>query len=124
MGIAIAIAIALVWGFISNYLLLRVSHLQTTLLSLLRLLPCWAAATAACCHYHCGVKNVSQQYYIFSFHFTLVMIIVSLTLNATARTIATAQAIIYHCLFYDSNKTIVVIYIFLFLVDEDGKRIC
>jgi hypothetical protein len=60
VGAAIAIAIAIVWGFISNYLLLRVLHLPTTLLLLLRLLPRWAAVIAAYRHYHCGEKNVSQ----------------------------------------------------------------
>ncbi len=108
-GAAIAIAITVVWGFISNYLLLQVLHLQTTLLSLLWTMPLWAAVVATCCHYHCGEKNVSQQYYIFLFHFALAVTIVSLMANAMATTMATAQAIIYHCLFYDSNKTILVI---------------
>ncbi len=108
-GAVIAIAIAIVWGFISNYLLLRVLHLPTTLLSLLRLLPRRAAVVTACRRYHCGVKNVSQQYYIFLFHFASAMMIVSLTANATATTMA-----IDHCLFYDSNKTIVAIIYFPF----------
>jgi hypothetical protein len=93
-GAAIAIAIAVVWGFISNYLLLRVSHLPTTLLSLLWSLPCPATVIAACCCYHCGEKNVSQQYYIFLFHFALAMTIVSLTANAAAMTMATTPAMI------------------------------
>jgi hypothetical protein len=103
-----------VWGFISNYLLLRVSHLPTTLLSLLWLLPCRAAVVAACRRYHYGEKNVSQQYYIFLLHFTSTMTIVSLTVNAMATTMATALAMIYHCLFYDSDKTIVAIIYFSF----------
>jgi hypothetical protein len=37
--------------------MLRVSHLPTTLLSLLRALLCWAAGVAACHHYHCGEKK-------------------------------------------------------------------
>ncbi len=112
MGAAIAIAISVVWGFISNYLLLRVSHLPTTLLSLLRTLPCQAAIVAACRHYDCGEKNVNQQYYIFLFHFASAMMIVSMTANATATTMATAQAMIYHLLFHDSNKTKVAIVCF------------
>jgi hypothetical protein len=103
-----------VWGFISNYLVLQVLHLQTTLLLLLRLLPRHAAVVAACRRYHCGEKNVSQHYYIFLFHFALAMMIVSLTENARATTMAMAQAIIYHRQFYDSNKTIVAIIYFSF----------
>ncbi len=37
------------------------------------------------------------------------MTIVSLTANAMAITMAMASAMIYYCLFYDSNKTIVAI---------------
>jgi hypothetical protein len=95
--------------------------LQSTLLLLLRLLPCQAAIIAACCHYHCGEKNVSQQYYIFLFCFALAMMIVSLTANATATTMAMAQVKIYHRLFYDSNKKIAAIMYLFFLVDEDGE---
>jgi hypothetical protein len=113
-GAAIVIAIAIVWGFISNYLLLRVPYLPTTLLSLLWLLPWRAAVVAAYCHNHRGEKNVSQQCYIFLLHFASAMTIVSLTTNATATTMATAPAMIYHCLFYDSNKTIVAIIYFSF----------
>jgi hypothetical protein len=99
----------------SKYLLLRVSHLPTTLLSLLRLLPCWAAIIAACRCYHCGEKNISQQYYIFLFYFaSAAMTIVSLTAKVMATTRATATAMIYHCLFYDSNKSIVAIIYFSF----------
>jgi hypothetical protein len=101
-----------VWGFISNYLLLQVLHLPTTLLSLLRSLPSQASIVSACRHYHCGEKNVSQQYYIFLFHFASAMMKVSLTANVMATMMATAQAMIYHCLFYDSNKRIVVIIYF------------
>jgi hypothetical protein len=114
VGAAIAIAITVVWGFISNYLLLQVLHLPTTLLSLLWSLPCQAAIVAAFCHYHCGEKNINQQYFIFLFHFALAMMIVSLTANAMATMMATAPAMIYYCLFYDSNKTIVVIIYFSF----------
>ncbi len=114
MGAVIAIAIIIVWRFISNYLLLQVSHLPTTLLSLLGSLPCRATAVAACCHYHCGEKNVSQQYYIFLFHFAFAMTMVSLTANAMAITMAMALAMIYHHLFYDSDKTIVAIIYFSF----------
>ncbi len=42
------------------------------------------------------------------------MTIVSLTANALATTMATAQTIIYHFLFYDSNKMIVAIIYFSF----------
>jgi hypothetical protein len=91
-----------VWGFISNYLLLQESHLPTTLLSLLWSLPCQAAIVAACYHYHCGEKNVSQQYSIFFLHFALAMVTVSLTVNAIVTMISTAPAMIYHHLFYDS----------------------
>jgi hypothetical protein len=87
-----------VWRFISKYLLLRVLHLQTTLLSLLRSLPCLAAIVAACRRYHCGEKIVSQQYYIFLFHFASAMTIVTLTAKAMATMMATATAMIYHCL--------------------------
>jgi hypothetical protein len=52
------------------------------------------------------------------------MTIVSLMVNGTETMMATAQAIIYHCLFYDSDKTIVAIIYIYFLVDEDGERIC
>jgi hypothetical protein len=104
-----------VWGFISNYLLLQVSHLPTTLLFLLRLLLHWAAVVAACRHYHCGEKNVSQQYCIFLLHFALAMMIVSLTANVMATTMATAPEMMYHCLFYDSNKTIVAIKYFYYI---------
>jgi hypothetical protein len=131
VGAAIAIAIAIVWGFISNYSLLRVLHLPTTLLLLLRSLPCQATVVAAYRRYHCGEKNVSQQYYIFLFHFASAMTIVSLTTNAMATRMAMAPAIIYHCLFYDSNKMIVaIIYIFFYLMkmvrefvnDERNRR--
>jgi hypothetical protein len=101
-GRAIAIAIAVVRGFISNYLLLQEFHSPTTLLSLLRSLPCRAAVVAACRHYHCGEKNASQQYYIFFLHFASTMMIVSLTANAMVMMMATALAMIYHHLFYDS----------------------
>jgi hypothetical protein len=114
VGAVIAIAITVVWGFISKYLLLQVSHFPTTLLLLLRLLPRWATIIAACCCYHCGGKNVCQQYYIFLFYFASVMTIVSLTAKAMATTMATATAMIYHRLFYHSNKTIVVIIHFSF----------
>jgi hypothetical protein len=67
VGAVIAIAITIVWGFISKYLLLQVSHLPTTLLSLLLFFPCQAAVIAACGHYQCGKKNVSQQYTYFYF---------------------------------------------------------
>ncbi len=88
-------------------------------------MPRWAAIVAACRHYHYGEKNVSQQYYIYLFHFALAMMIVSLTANAMEMTMATsAQAMIYHHLFYGSNKTIVAIIYFSFLVDENGERIC
>jgi hypothetical protein len=93
-----------VWGLISNYLLLQVLHLPTTLLSLLRSLPRRAAIVAAYRHYHCGEKKVSQQNYIILLHFVSAMMIVSLTMNATVMTMATPE-MIYHCLFYDSNKT-------------------
>jgi hypothetical protein len=114
VGAVIAIAIAVVWGFISKYLLLRVSHLPTTLLSLLWTLPRWAAILTACHHYHCGDKNVSQDYYIFLFYFALAMMIVSLMAEAMATAMATAPALIYYRLFYDSNKTIVAIIYFSF----------
>jgi hypothetical protein len=91
-----------VWGFISNYLLLRELHLPTTLLLLLPSLPCGAAVVAACRHYRCGEKNVSQQYYIFFLYFALAIRIVSLTANAIVTLMETALAMIYHCLFYDS----------------------
>jgi hypothetical protein len=107
MAAAIAIAIAVVWGFISNYLLLQVLHLPTTLLLLLQPLPCWAAIVAAYRCYNCGEKNVSQQYYIFFLLFVLAMTIVSLTTNARVTMMATAQAMIYHHLFYDRDKMIV-----------------
>jgi hypothetical protein len=81
---------------------LQESHLPTTLLSLLRSLPCHAAIVPACCRYHCGEKNVSQQYYIFFLHFALAMMTVSLTANAIVTMMATALAMIYHHLFYDS----------------------
>ncbi len=102
MGAAIAIAIAVVWGFISNYLLLQELHLLTTLLSLLWSLPCGAAIVVACWRYHCGEKNLSQQYYICFLHFALAMTIVSLTANAIVTIMAMTLAMIYHCLFYDS----------------------
>ncbi len=109
MGAVFAIAIAIVWGFISKYLLLQVSHLPTTLLSLLQSLPCRAAVITACHHYHCGEKNVSQQNNIFLFHFALAMMIVTLTMKAMATTTVTAMSMISNCLFYDRNKTIVAI---------------
>jgi hypothetical protein len=50
--------------------------------------------------------------------------LVSFTAKATATTIVTATAMIYR-LFHDSNEMIVVIiYILLFLVDENGERFC
>jgi hypothetical protein len=78
------------------------------------LLPCRVAIVAACRRYHCGEKNVSQQYYTFLFHFSLAMRIVSLTANAMATMMAMAQVMIYHPLFYDSNEMIVVIIFFFF----------
>ncbi len=110
------------WGFISNYILLQVSHLPTTLLSLLQLLLCWAAIVAAYRHYHCGGKNGSQQYCIFFLLFVLGMTIVSLTTNVRLTMMASAPAMIYHCLFYDRDKTIVAIKYFSFLVNENGER--
>jgi hypothetical protein len=98
-----------VWGVISNYLLLQELHLPTTLLLLFGLLPCWAAVIAACCRYHCGEKKVSQQHYIFLRHFALAMTIVILVANVIAAMMAMAPAMICHCLFYDSYKTIVAI---------------
>ncbi len=97
------------WRFISKYLLLQVSHLPTPtpLLSLLGLLPRWAAVVPACRHYHCGEKNLSQQYYTFLFHFALAMTIVSLTAKAMATTMAMLAAMIYHHLFHDSDEAIV-----------------
>jgi hypothetical protein len=66
VGAVIAIAIAIVWGFISKYLLLQVSHLPTTLLLLLLWFPCWSAVFAACHHYHCGKnKRKSTVLHIF-----------------------------------------------------------
>ncbi len=104
------------WRFISKYFLLRLLHLPTTLLSLLQSLPCQAAIVADCRHYHCGEENVSQQYYIFLFHFALAMKIVSLMAKATATRMATATAMIYHCLFDDSDKMIVAIIYFSFYI--------
>jgi hypothetical protein len=75
-------------------------------------LPRWAAVVAAYRRYHCGEKNISQQYYIFLLHFVSAMTIVSLTTNATVTTMAMAPAMIYHHLFYDSDKRIVVIIYF------------
>ncbi len=114
MGAVIAIAIAIVWGFISKYLMLQVLHLPTALLLLLRSLRLWAAIVAACRHYHCGEKNVSQQYYIYLFYFALLMMIVSVMAKVMATTMVTATVMIYLCLFYDSNKTIVAIIYFSF----------
>ncbi len=102
------------WGLISNYLLLQELHLPTTLLSLLGLLPHRAAVVAACRCYHCGEKNPSQQYYIFLLHFASAMTIVNLTANVIATMMATALAIISHCMFYDSYKTILAIIFFFF----------
>ncbi len=51
------------------------------------------------------------------------MMIVSLMAKAVATTLVMATAKIYHCLFYDSYKTIVAIVYFSFLVDENGERI-
>ncbi len=90
------------WGFISNYLLLQESHLLTTLLSLLWSLPHGAAIVAACHRYHSGEKNLSQQYYICFLYFALAIMIVSLTANVVVTMMATALAMIYNCLFYDS----------------------
>jgi hypothetical protein len=81
----IAIAIAVVWGYISRYLLLQVLHLPTTLLLLLRLLPRPTTVVPTCRRYHCGGKNLSHQYYIFVFYFALAMTIVSLTAKALAK---------------------------------------
>jgi hypothetical protein len=103
-----------VWGFISKYLVLQVSHLPTTLLSLLRLLPCWATIVAACRRYHCGEKKLKSTVLHILFHFALAMTIVSLMAKATATTMATATERIHHCLIYDSNKMIVVIIYFSF----------
>jgi hypothetical protein len=44
------------------------------------------------------------------------MTIVSLTANTTSTKTATAPAMIYHNLFYDSNKTLVVIIYFWFFL--------
>jgi hypothetical protein len=113
-----------VWGFIPNYLLLEELHLPITLLSLVRLLPCWATVVAACRRNRCGGKKLSQQYYIFLLHFASVMTIVSLTANAIATMMAMAPVMIYHCLFYDRFKMIVAIIYFSFLINENGERIC
>jgi hypothetical protein len=102
------------WGFISKYLLLQVLHLPTTLLSLLWLLPCRATIVSACRSYCCGENNVSQQYYIFLFYFALTITVVILTAKAMAMMMATATAMINHCMFYDSDKTIVAIIYFSF----------
>ncbi len=48
------------------------------------------------------VKKVSQQYYIFFPYFVLAITIVSLTVNAIVTMMATAPAMIFHCLFYGS----------------------
>ncbi len=56
---------------------------------------------------HVVKKKVSQQYYIFLLHFASAMTKVSLTANVIATMMATAPAMIYHHLFYDSYKTIV-----------------
>jgi hypothetical protein len=82
------------------------------LLSLLRLWPCQAAVVAACRHYHCGEKNVSQHCCIYLFYFALLMMMVSLTVKATATKTVTAMAMIYHHQFYDSDKKIVAIIYF------------
>jgi hypothetical protein len=95
-----------------------------TLLSLQRLLPHRAAIVAACLHYHCGEKNVSQQYCIYLFYCASSIMIVSLRTKAMATMMVMGTAMIYHRLFYDRDKTIVGIIFFLFLVDENGQRIC
>ncbi len=89
-----------------------IAYANKTLLSLLQLLPCQAAIIAACHHYHCGEKNVSQQYCIYLFYFASSMMIASLMAKAKATTTVMAAAMIYHCLFYDSNKRIVAIIYF------------
>jgi hypothetical protein len=68
------------------------------------LLPRGAAVVAACRCYHCGEKKVSQQYYICFLYFALAIMIVSLTANVIVTMMATAFAMIYHCLFYDSYE--------------------
>ncbi len=73
-----------------------------TLLPLLCPLPRGAAIVAACRRYHCGEKNVRQQYYICFLYFALAITIVSLMANAIVSMMATAPAMIYYCLFYDS----------------------
>jgi hypothetical protein len=52
------------------------------------------------------------------------MTIVSLTAEAMAMTTAMATGMIYHCLFYASNKMIGAIIYVSFLIDENGERIC
>jgi hypothetical protein len=100
---------------ILKYLLLQVSHLPTTLQSLLRSLPRQAAIIAASAVTIVVKKNMSQHYFIFVFHFALAMMIVSLTATAMTMTTVTTTAMIYPCLFYDSDKKKMgITYIFLF----------
>ncbi len=106
------------WWFIIKYLLLQVSiaFAIITLLSLLWLLPCLAVVVAACLCYHCGEKKLSHQYCIYLFYLALSVMIVSLTAKATSTTMVMASVMIYHHLFYDSNKMIVAIIYMLLLI--------
>ncbi len=96
------------------FTVVSIAFANKTLLSLLRSLPHWAVIVAACRQYHCGEKNVSQQYCIYLFYFALPMMIESLTAKAMATTRVMATVMIYHHLFYDSNKTIAAIVYFSF----------
>jgi hypothetical protein len=96
-------------------------HLPTTLLLLLRPLPCVAAVVAACRHYDCGEKNIGQQYYIFFLYFALAIMIVSLTANAIRTMMATAPAMIYCIVCFMTAMRIVAIKYFSFY-DEGNKQ--
>jgi hypothetical protein len=91
-----------------------IAFANKTLLSLLRSLPCQAAVATACCCYYCSEKKRKSTVLHVFIYFTLSIMIVSLTAKATAMMTVIATAMIYHLLFYDSNKTIVVIIYFSF----------
>ncbi len=82
------------------------------------------AVVVACRCYHCGEnKRTSIMLHIF-IHFALAMMMVRAMGKAMAMKTATGITMIYHCLFHDSNETIVAIIYFSFLVDENAERIC
>jgi hypothetical protein len=94
------------------------ANVATTIVAIIRP-PSWLLAAITIV-----VKiDLSQQCYIFLFHYTLAMVMVRATVKAMTTMMEMAKAMIYHHFFHDSNETIVA-NIYFFLFDENAERIC